>query len=373
MASYGTIESPGTAIIPVEQEEVPISRSIDHFLIPSVREARQSSNIPTSDSAPQFHRRPYLFSPDISRNASSHSLISAQDSSITPVDIHREHNMAIRYRFFNRLDPGGTRLIMPEHVIPPSLFSVLPFDEFKDQEGKQGSLVTIFSIWNTMMGTSLLAMPWALNQAGLVFGIFLMLAMAFIAVYTAYRVVQSPQNLTMPVDSAQAEFSDVCRYFWGKKGEYISVFFSIVVLLGGVIVYWVLMSNFLFYTGNIFYESLQPNSTILPIMVNNTYTCDILCPTLKPNESLFYSEEGLFYAEEGLMMPDWPEESLESSSFFNFKNLWKLQGTVPIYLLLLTFPLMNLKSPTFFTKFNMYHFCDVFVVLRFDQNYPMRV
>ena len=57
----------------------------------------------------------------------------------------------------------------------------------------------------------------------------------------------------MPVDSAQAEFSDVCRYFWGKKGEYISVFFSIVVLLGGVIVYWVLMSNFLFYTGNIFY------------------------------------------------------------------------------------------------------------------------
>ena len=100
--------------------------SIDHFLIPSVREARQSSNIPTSDSgkncilfnefmqiftAPQFHRRPYLFSPDISRNASSHSLISNQDSSITPVDIHREHNMAIRYRFFNRLDPGGTRLV----------------------------------------------------------------------------------------------------------------------------------------------------------------------------------------------------------------------------------------------------------------------
>lgn len=45
------------------------------------------------------------------------------------------------------------------------------------------------------MGTSLLAMPWALQQAGLVLGIFLMLLMAAIAFYTAYRVVQSPQSL----------------------------------------------------------------------------------------------------------------------------------------------------------------------------------
>lgn len=47
-----------------------------------------------------------------------------------------------------------------------------------------------------MMGTSLLAMPWALYQAGLGLGIFLMLFMAFIAFYTAYRVVESPQGLS---------------------------------------------------------------------------------------------------------------------------------------------------------------------------------
>lgn len=33
--------------------------------------------------------------------------------------------------------------IMPAHVIPQELFSILPFDEFKDNEGKQGSLVTM--------------------------------------------------------------------------------------------------------------------------------------------------------------------------------------------------------------------------------------
>jgi sodium-coupled neutral amino acid transporter 9 len=129
-----------------------------------------------------------------------------------------------------------------------------------------------------MMGTSLLVMPWALQQAGFAWGIFLMMAMALIAFYTAYRIVESPHNLSkilftfsiddslhslyfpliaaLGVDSANAEFSDVCRYFWGKNGEYVSVFFSIVVLLGGIIVYFVLMSNFLFYTGNIVHGTL---------------------------------------------------------------------------------------------------------------------
>ena len=57
----------------------------------------------------------------------------------------------------------------------------------------------------------------------------------------------------MDVDAASAEFSDVCRYYMGKRGEYMAVFFSIIVLFGGVIVYFVLMSNFLYYTGNIVY------------------------------------------------------------------------------------------------------------------------
>ncbi|KAL3082906.1 hypothetical protein niasHS_010708 [Heterodera schachtii] len=68
-------------------------------------------------------------------------------------EIESSENMAIRYRLFNRLDPGGSHLRMPSHVIPAIFFSILPFDDFKDVEGKQSSLVTIFSIWNTMMGT----------------------------------------------------------------------------------------------------------------------------------------------------------------------------------------------------------------------------
>uniref|UniRef100_A0A0K0D4Y6 Aa_trans domain-containing protein n=1 Tax=Angiostrongylus cantonensis TaxID=6313 RepID=A0A0K0D4Y6_ANGCA len=43
----------------------------------------------------------------------------------------------------------------------------------------------------------------------------------------------------------------------------------------------------------------------------------------------------------------------------------KFKGTVPIYLALLTFPLMNFKSPTFFTKFNVLGTFSVFYLLVF--------
>ena len=47
-----------------------------------------------------------------------------------------------------------------------------------------------FAIWNTMMGTSLLSMPWALEQAGLLMGLVCMAVIAGLCLYTAYRIIQ---------------------------------------------------------------------------------------------------------------------------------------------------------------------------------------
>ncbi|KAF8373924.1 hypothetical protein PRIPAC_80353 [Pristionchus pacificus] len=284
--------------------------------------------------------------------ATGSGLASSEDMQRAHAEASRAHNMAIRYRLFNRLDPGGETLRMPDHVIPSQYFSILPFDDFMDSSGKQGSFVTIFSLWNTMMGTSLLAMPWAMQQAGLVLGIGLMLSIAALCLFTAYLVVQSPKGLAMEVDGAQAEFSDVCRYLFGPWGERISVWFSVVVLLGGVMVYWVLMSNFLFHTGNVVYEALQPNSSTIPIMENKTFTCDIYCP-----DAQLYGHRD-------------QEFSLQAvgdvlTSKWDFDSLWQLQLTVPIYLFVLCFPLLNFKSPTFFTKFNVLGTVSVFYLLSF--------
>jgi sodium-coupled neutral amino acid transporter 9 len=42
------------------------------------------------------------------------------------------------------------------------------------------------------------------------------------------------------------EFADVVRFYLGERMFYLSVVFSVLTLVGALIVYWVLMSGFLF-------------------------------------------------------------------------------------------------------------------------------
>jgi len=53
------------------------------------------------------------------------------------------------------------------------------------------------------------------------------------------------------------DFSDVCRHYLGRWAEILSVIFSLFALLSGAVVYWVLMSNFLFHTVT-FIHGLSP-------------------------------------------------------------------------------------------------------------------
>ena len=51
-----------------------------------------------------------------------------------------------------------------------------------------------FSIWNTMIGSSLLSMPYAINQAGWVLGIFIMLLMCAICLYCCLLILEHDQG-----------------------------------------------------------------------------------------------------------------------------------------------------------------------------------
>lgn len=52
-----------------------------------------------------------------------------------------------------------------------------------------------FAIWNTMMGTSLLSMPWGITQSGFVLGILLIVGLGILTLYTAYRVLKAKDYL----------------------------------------------------------------------------------------------------------------------------------------------------------------------------------
>merc|ERR1712226_1498518 len=109
------------------------------------------------------------------------------------------------------------------------------------------------------MGTSVLSMPWGINQAGPIPASIIMLIMLFICFYSAYLVLKSPivlekslekklQNtsntsshstsdhqknkLLNQIKNNIEEFSDICYYLIGPKGQYLAVISAILAFFG---------------------------------------------------------------------------------------------------------------------------------------------
>ncbi|XP_052775192.1 sodium-coupled neutral amino acid transporter 9-like isoform X1 [Mya arenaria] len=224
-----------------------------------------------------------------------------------------------RYKYYSRLAPhSDSSFVMPHHVVP----SVFLISNIKKTSGSQPSWVTVFSLWNTMMGTSLLSMPWAINQAGFAAGIAFLLFMAGIMLYTSYRILDSVKGLKST--SEVIEFSDVCREYLGRWGEWVAWVSSLLTLLGGMIVYWILISNFLYNIVTFIYHHAKGDDTVA------SGSTDPFCPSDDTNTT----------------------NTTDHTHDVTFNKIWDEQKTVPFILILIIMPLINFKSPTFFTKFN---------------------
>jgi len=50
---------------------------------------------------------------------------------------------------------------VPQHFVEDYIMLTKVPGDIDEATGKHGSLTTIFSVWNTMVGTGLLTIPWA--------------------------------------------------------------------------------------------------------------------------------------------------------------------------------------------------------------------
>ncbi|XP_063151731.1 neutral amino acid transporter 9 isoform X1 [Candoia aspera] len=250
-----------------------------------------------------------------------------------------------RIHYYNRLtSPSDRALVAPDHVLPAPeeiyvyspLGTACKIGSYTDGSGKNSSIITIFMIWNTMMGTSILSIPWGIKQAGFTTGICIILLMGVLTLYCCYRVVKS-RSMIPSVDTSTWEFPDVCKYYFGSFGQWSSLLFSLVSLIGAMVVYWVLMSNFLFNTGKCIYNYIH-DINVTDIVPGTNGSNRVICPSdtsheVPGNETSEFS-------------------STSAAGFEEFEKWWVKSKTVPFYLTIILL-LLNFKSPSFFAKFNM--------------------
>ncbi|XP_036062938.1 sodium-coupled neutral amino acid transporter 9 isoform X2 [Onychomys torridus] len=249
-----------------------------------------------------------------------------------------------RIHYYSRLTtPADKALIAPDHVVPAPeecyvyspLGSAYKLQSYTEGYGKNTSLVTIFMIWNTMMGTSILSIPWGIKQAGFTTGMCATVLMGLLTLYCCYRVVKS-RSLICTSDTTTWEYPDVCKHYFGSFGQWSSLLFSLVSLIGAMIVYWVLMSNFLFNTGKFIFNFIHHiNDTDTILRTNNSNP--VICPSAGSGS----------HPNNGSMILS------NDTEVQQFEKWWSKSKTVPLYLIGLLLPLLNFKSPSFFSKFNI--------------------
>ncbi|KAJ7370783.1 hypothetical protein OS493_029772 [Desmophyllum pertusum] len=257
------------------------------------------------------------------------------------MDLAAKYN---RYKYISRLSRHN--VIIPSHMLPPQLFLIIP----KETDEKQSSLVTILEHHDGYI-TFEHTMGYQSGQcilAGFGLAIILLILMAGICLYSCYLIIKCAEETANHCDVL--EFSDICKKYLGKPGELIAVLFSLAAIAGSAIVFWVLMSSFLFNSGKFIHESIHHAYSVPTSMNSSNATLghlEVLCPGGGHSASSSTANN--------LVIAD-------TSSFFKF---WQLQYTVPFFLIVVLFPLCSVKSPTFFTKFNALGTLSVIYIIVF--------
>lgn len=139
------------------------------------------------------------------------------------------------------------------------------------------------------------------------------------------------------MDTSDWEFPDVCKYYFGRVGQWSSLFFSMISLIGAMVVYWVLMSNFLFNTGKFIHNYVYHiNTSDSEFGTNGTVSVVCPHPDLDSDENSTISQH--------YIMDNGTDTAL-------FDHWWNKTKTIPFYLIILLLPLLNFRSASFFARF----------------------
>ena len=105
-----------------------------------------------------------------------------------------------------------------------------------EERKRQSAFTTIFAVWNTMIGSSLLSLTWGFEQSGLCGGILVILVIGLVTWYTMSLIVRRGEG-------RYPDFVEVCKEYLGRPGYWFCWLGSVIVLTGASFVYDILLTT----------------------------------------------------------------------------------------------------------------------------------
>lgn len=122
--------------------------------------------------------------------------------------------------------------------------------EKDDKTGKLGSLTTIFSIWNAMVGSGLLTIPWGYSNSGLALGIskqyYLNINIMVVITLISFLISYYTCYLVLKTAGTDIDYTDTLQKHFGRIGWTVGMAIFILNLFVPIIIYFSLLSQNLY-------------------------------------------------------------------------------------------------------------------------------
>jgi sodium-coupled neutral amino acid transporter 9 len=158
----------------------------------------------------------------------------------------RGSDKEIRMRLYQKIRTASGQIsdnfiTPPPHWLSPNMFIINQnFKEELSSTKKNKSIVTILSVWNTMIGSGIVSIPYYSRYAGIIPTILLNIVFGLICYYTCQVIVKT--------GGKDSDYSDtVHRYFgekYGKFGRSIQVIFNLLINVGASFIYFLIIKYF---------------------------------------------------------------------------------------------------------------------------------
>lgn len=128
-------------------------------------------------------------------------------------------------------------LAVPKHVADPFTYIQAP-TQVLEKGKKQSSITTVFTCWNTMIGSGIVALPYTFHESGILLGLIISLIGLVISYRTCILIIRATGN-------DDEYFTALYKYFgsWAYYAGYIS---TLLIMVAAVCSYFLNLSQMLY-------------------------------------------------------------------------------------------------------------------------------